>query len=209
MSITIKTVTGDQFAHWIEPVAELRIQVFREFPYLYDGDVAYERRYLTQYQQSSSSVLVLALDVSENSGSAEDKQGEVGRVVGASTGLPLLDADPAFQAPFKAAGMDLNSIYYFGESVLLPEYRGMGIGHRFFDEREQAARNQGFAITTFCAVVRPPDHPLKPAGYHPHDVFWSKRGYQCRPDLECEFPWLDLDQDRETPKTMRFWLRDW
>ena len=148
MSLTTKTVTGDQFANWIEPVADLRIRVFREFPYLYDGDVDYERRYLSRYQSSAGSVLVLAL--------AGDQ------LVGASTGLPLLDADTTFQAPFKDKGMDLGAIYYFGESVLLPEFRGSGVGHRFFDERERVANEQGYAITTFCAVVRPADHPMRP-----------------------------------------------
>ena len=195
MSLTTQTVTGDQFAHWIDPVANLRISVFREFPYLYAGDVDYERRYLQRYQDSSGSVLILALDGDQ--------------LVGASTGLPLVDADAAFQAPFKAKGMDLNTIFYFGESVLLSKFRGGGIGHRFFDERERVAKAQGFTITTFCAVVRPADHPMRPEHYRPHDQFWNKRGYQSRPDLECEYSWLDLDQDRETPKTMRFWLREW
>lgn len=195
MPLSFRTVTGDQFAGWIDPVADLRIRVFREFPYLYDGDVAYERRYLRRYQESSGSVLVLALD------------GE--QVVGASTGLPMQDADEAFQEPFFQAGIPLDQLYYFGESVLLPEHRGSGAGHRFFDERERVAQEQGYRITTFCAVVRPSDHPARPADYRPHDVFWGKRGYQSRPDLECQFPWLDLEQNQETSKTMRFWLREW
>ncbi len=194
-SLTIMTASGDQIAQWIDPVADLRIRVFREFPYLYAGDLSYERRYLQRYQQSADSVLVLARDAD--------------RVVGASTGLPMVNADTAFQAPFLAAGWDPAGLYYFGESVLLPDYRGHGIGHRFFDAREQAARAQGFVVTTFCAVVRPADHPLKPADYRPHDVFWSKRGYQCRPDLECEFPWLDLGEEQETTKAMRFWVKEW
>lgn len=134
------------------------------------------------------------------------------RVVGASTGLPMRDADSAFQKPFQKpiqdGGEDLASLYYFGESVLLPEYRGTGIGHRFFDERERVAAELGYAITTFCAVVRPMDHPLRPAQYRPHDLFWNKRGYQCRPDLECQYSWLDLGQTEDTAKTMRFWVRD-
>ena len=77
------------------------------------------------------------------------------------------------------------------------------------ERREQVARAQGCDITTFCAVVRPSDHPMKPADYRPHDRFWGKRGYECRPDLECEFPWLDRGQASETAKTMRFWLREW
>lgn len=195
MPLAFQTVTGVQFADWIEPVADLRIRVFREFPYLYDGEAGYERCYLQHYQQSAGSVLVLALDQDQ--------------VVGASTGLPLQEADEAFQRPFRQQGMPLESIYYFGESVLLPAYRGQGAGHHFFNERERVARQLGFTITTFCAVVRPQQHPARPADYRPHDEFWGKRGYQCRPDLECEFPWLDLGDQQQSSKTMRFWLREW
>ena len=35
----------------------------------------------------------------------------------------------------------------------------------------------GFTHCAFCAVVRPPDHPLRPAGYVPLDAFWTARGY--------------------------------
>ena len=61
------------------------------------------------------------------------------KIVGASTALPLQHADSAFQKPFLKAGMALDSIFYFGESVLLKDYRGQGTGSRFFDAREQAA----------------------------------------------------------------------
>jgi hypothetical protein len=47
------------------------------------------------------------------------------------------------KAPFIAAGGNVDHIFYFGESVLLPQFRGMGIGHHFFDEREAAARAAG------------------------------------------------------------------
>jgi len=195
MSLTFRTATGEQFADWIEPVAQLRIRVFREFPYLYAGDAAYERHYLQRYQQSAGSVLVLACAGDE--------------VVGASTGLPMMDADSAFQQAFVDAGMDLSTISYFGESVLLSDYRGLGVGHHFFDERERVARQQGYGITSFCAVVRPDDHPARPPAYQSHDRFWSKRGYRCQPNLQCEYPWLDLGQQQETLKPMRFWLREW
>ena len=77
-----------------------------------------------------------------------------------------------------ASGFDVASIFYCGESVLEPAYRGHGIGHRFFDLREAHARALGgFRSITFCAVVRPPDHPQRPAEYRPLDAFWRKRGY--------------------------------
>jgi len=193
MTPSIKTVSGPELQQWLEPVAALRIRVFRDYPYLYEGTLDYEKDYLRRYQDSTRSVLVLALAENE--------------VVGASTGLPMEDADPAFQQPFREAGYAIDSIYYFGESVLLPEYRGQGIGHRFFDEREASARQHGFTLTTFCAVQRPVDHPAKPDGYVPHDAFWTKRGYQDRPDLTCDYHWRDIGDSGETLKPMRFWIR--
>ncbi len=193
MTITIETVSGRGVMPWLDALAALRMLVFREFPYLYDGSLAYEREYLTEYADSDQGIIVLALD------------GD--RVVGCSTGLPLLDADPAFQKPFEQAGYDLNAVFYFGESVLDQAWRGYGIGHQFFDRREAHARRLGFDTTTFCAVERPADHPLRPSRYRPLDAFWQRRGYQRRPELSTRFAWKDVDEAQETDKLMRFWLR--
>jgi hypothetical protein len=44
--IRVETCAGrDVLAH-LPDIARLRIEVFREYPYLYDGDRAYEERYL-------------------------------------------------------------------------------------------------------------------------------------------------------------------
>ena len=102
----VELVRGRDIGARLDEVARLRIEVFREWPYLYDGDAAYEARYLATYTRSADSVFVLALD------------GE--RVVGASTGLPLDDEEPAFRAPFVERGIDASRVFYCGESVLLP-----------------------------------------------------------------------------------------
>ncbi len=193
MKPTILTVSGPAFAQWLEPVAVLRIRVFREYPYLYEGSLDYEKHYLQRYLDSPRSTLVLALEGDD--------------VVGASTGLPMQDADTSFQRPFIEQQFEISTIYYFGESVLLPEYRGQGMGHCFFDERERVAREQGCMLTAFCAVQRPVEHPAKPADYVPHDAFWRKRGYQPRPDLTCDYHWRDIGACEETLKPMQFWVK--
>lgn len=190
----IRIVSGGGIAPHIEAVAGLRIRVFRDWPYLYDGSVEYERDYLAHYRASPHSVFVLVFD-------------ESGEVVGCSTGLPLADAHEEFRAPFRAAGFAPERVFYFGESVLDPAWRGRGIGHAFFDKREAHARKLGQDITTFCAVVRPDDHPLRPADYRPLDPFWTRRGYAPEPELTARFAWTDIDQKRETDKTMQFWIR--
>ncbi|HEX5660533.1 MAG TPA: GNAT family N-acetyltransferase, partial [Polyangiales bacterium] len=170
--------------------------VFREFPYLYDGSLAYEREYMRSFAASPRSTLVIARD------------GEA--VVGAATATPLLEhgeADVAAQA-LRTVGFDPAQVYYFGESVLLQAYRGRRIGHAFFDHREAAAREHGFAVASFCAVDRPRDHTSRPSDYVPHDVFWSKRGYRRHPGAVATFTWRDLGDAEESAKPMVFWTKE-
>jgi GNAT superfamily N-acetyltransferase len=98
-------------------------------------------------------------------------------------------------------------VFYFGESVLLPDYRGQGIGHAFFDYREAAACDWGASSASFCAVIRPPDHPSRPADYVPLDGFWRKRGYAPVPGLTGSFSWQEHGAPGESPKPMQYWMR--
>ena len=88
------------------------------------------------------------------------------------------------------------------------EYRGEGVGHRFFDLRELYAQDFGYPLTAFCAVVRDPAHPRRPADYRSLEPFWRGRGYRPEPALTARFPWKDLGDSEETEKTMQFWMRD-
>jgi hypothetical protein len=200
MHVTIQTVSGKQVLPWLDALAALRIEVFRDFPYLYEGEMDYERSYLAAYANSAHSLFVLALDGNT--------------LVGCSTGIPLKDAEPEFHAPFIAKNIPLASVFYFGESVLQQNYRGQHLGHRFFDEREKFACSIGKSITAFCAVERPENHPMKPADYSPLDRFWQQRGYTKQPDMRTFYEWQDasVDESNETAiteKPMVFWLKDW
>lgn len=193
-SLSTMHCSGADIAAHVEALAALRIRVFRDFPYLYDGDLAYERDYLTTYVQSPRSLAFIVHD------------GEA--LVGATTALPLQDEEPAFRQPLADAGFDTSTVFYFGESLLLPDYRGRGLGHRFFDEREAWARQAGgFRHACFCAVQRPVDHPLRPRGYEPLDRFWRKRGYTRRDEITAVYRWRDIGADHETDKRLIFWLR--
>ena len=85
-AVEIRPVSGIAVEPWLDELADLRIRIFRDYPYLYDGSVEYERDYLDRYARSKQSVVVLAM--------------EYNRLIGAATGLPLNDADPEFVAPF-------------------------------------------------------------------------------------------------------------
>jgi GNAT superfamily N-acetyltransferase len=194
MALRIEALTGADLEAALDDVARLRIEVFRAWPYLYDGDLAYERDYLQSYRESGLAVVAGAYD------------GD--RLVGASTGAPLADHADDFAAAFDGSGLDLNGIFYCAESVLLPEYRGQGAGHGFFDVREAQARRHGFERSAFCAVQRPHLHPFKPADYAPLDPFWRKRGYAPLDGVVAQFSWKDIDQPAETAKPLQFWIRE-
>lgn len=189
------TLKGKEIATILEDLGRLRIAVFRDFPYIYEGNTEYELDYLAIYPRSERSLVFAVYD------------GE--QLVGATTCLPLSDEFEAIIKPFEWVGIDPDTVMYFGESVLLPTYRGQGLGHRFFDERERFARELGFEITAFCSVNRPEDHPLRPAGYRSNDAFWQKRGYVPDPEIVCSMSWPDLGETEHSLKTLTFWLKRW
>jgi GNAT superfamily N-acetyltransferase len=210
--VRVERVRGALAEPYLDALARIRIEVFREFPYLYDGSAEYERGYLRSYAASARSTLVIALDGAhgESELEASGSSAHEPRVVGVATALPLLDhGDAQALAPaLRQSGYDPEQTYYFGESVLQRAYRGRGIGHAFFDAREQAARELGFSLAAFCAVERPVDHPARPHDYVPHDAFWTRRGYVRRADLVARFAWRDLGESHDSTKPMVFWLKE-
>lgn len=193
MTVTVRKLTGAEIAASIEAIADLRIRVFADFPYLYDGSRDYEARYLAEYVAAPDAVLVGAF------------AGEA--MVGAATAASMIHQKAEFRAPFEARGIDTARLFYFGESVLLSAWRGRGIGHAFFDHREAHARALGrFAWTAFCAVDRADDDPRKPVDHRGNEVFWGKRGYERRPGMTMRLPWDEIGQG-ETDHALTFWLR--
>lgn len=192
--LTFEVCRGGRVTAVIDDLAALRIRVFRQWPYLYDGgDPAYERRYLQIYAQSVHAAVIVARDG--------------GTIVGASTCLPLADEGPEIRAPFERAGADLKQFFYFGESVLLPAYRGRGAGVRFFTEREAVARAAGADFALFCAVRREVDHPLRPEGWVPLDQFWANRGFRPLSGVACIFPWQEVGEEGEQEHVLDFWIK--
>ena len=191
--IRLATLSGDELQSHLPRLAQLRIKVFRAFPYLYEGDAEYEAWYLDDFAKTQGAVVIGAF--------CDDE------LIGAATASPMAGQKAEFSAPLIQAGLDISNLFYFGESVLLPEYRGQGLGHGFFDAREQAAREQGFSHAGFYAVIRDAKDPRKPADYSPLDGFWAKRGYHKLENAIAEFPWTEVGDEHEISHAMQFWIR--
>lgn len=195
MPLPVRILTPESgLAGHIDDIAGLRLRVFRDWPYLYDGNLEYERRYLADFAAAPDAVCVAAFD------------GDT--MIGASTGMPLADEHDEIKAPFIGASIPLDNIFYCAESVLLSDYRGRGLYRQFFDGREAHARRLGgFDTVAFCGVIRPDDHPLKPVDAAPLDDVWRHFGYAPDANLICHFSWKDIDQEKETEKPLKFWLK--
>ena len=69
--------TGRSLEPWLEALGELRIRVFREYPYLYDGTLEYEREYLRRYLDARDSLVVIVTGENGNPGAHEMLYGEL------------------------------------------------------------------------------------------------------------------------------------
>jgi hypothetical protein len=85
----------------IPALYDLRIRIFRGWPYLYEGTADYEADYLAEFFREPGAVLVVA------------KDGDA--IVGAATASPMAAQKPEFQEPLRRHGLDVAHIFYFGE----------------------------------------------------------------------------------------------
>jgi GNAT superfamily N-acetyltransferase len=189
------TLIGEKARPYVQEIAKLRLEVFWDYPYLYEGSLAYEEKYLENYFKCEQALVILV--------ECE------GKIVGASTGILADFADPHFYEPLNKLSETEGEIFYFGESVLLKTLRGQGIGKKFFELREEFALSiPTVKMLAFCAVDRPKDHPLCPTNYRALDPFWKAQGFSKRDDIITNFAWKDRDSEKETQKKMIFWTKD-
>ena len=112
------------------------------------------------------------------------------------------------RAPFEQRGWDLRRFFYFGEGVVRADWRGKGLGVRFFQLRESHARAVSTAdFTLFCSVRRPDNHPMRPAQPHTNDAFWRRRGYVPLPGVYCTMTWPDIGDAEASAHTLDFWIK--
>jgi uncharacterized protein (DUF58 family) len=74
-SFTYQELSGEAVCPYLRELGGLRIAVFREFPYLYDGDLDYEEHYLETYVNSPRSLVVLLSDLLAPIGDLEKQIG--------------------------------------------------------------------------------------------------------------------------------------
>lgn len=192
VQVSYAVVQSEGLKSVVPDVARLRMEVFREFPYLYDGTIEYENKYLEPFASSKNSMLVVA---------------QIGtHIVGCITGIPFIEASAECRAPFAKAGIPIDSIFYLGEIVLEKEYRGNGIGARMFETFIKFVKEQKkYSQIAICEVARHADHSQQ--DHFNLDTFWSKRQFVKQPQLITHFNWREVGRETEEAHPMVYWLK--
>lgn len=193
-SITGRLLTGAVIADALDDLAALRLEIFREYPYLYHGLRADELNYLETYVKAPDACVMLACD-----GNA---------VVGAATGMPLIHEDAQMLEAFAGTTFPLSEVYYVGELLLRPDYRNCGLGHKLLAQLESHISSLGSYHKLTCATVeRADDHPLRPHDYIPITRFLARTGFARLHGVTTSFVWLETDGvKRDHP--MQFWIKE-
>lgn len=191
---TINLLCGAAAAASGDVLADLRLEIFREYPYLYDGCRENELVYVRHYSEVPDACLLTAtVD---------------GVVVGAASGMPLAHEDDELRLASAGAGLDVASLYYVGELLLLPAYRGEQLGSQLFARLERQVHTlQRYRGIVCATVVRPEDHPLRPVDYLPIERFLARHAFRVLPGVTASFAWQELDGVRRD-HPMQLWLKE-
>lgn len=191
-SVQLQVLKGSEIQPYIDTLAELRLLIFREYPYLYEGNIQEERNYLKMYYQSKNSFVILVLDK--------------GKPVGTATGVPFNKTPQDFRETFAKNGIPIEGIFYSGELILLKEYRNKGIGSRLYEELEKLVRGK-YEKIAICEVTKAKKDPKRPKDYVPSDRFWSKKGFIRHRQLAMYTSWKKIGGRKKIRHTLVFSLK--
>jgi GNAT superfamily N-acetyltransferase len=193
-AITEHVLTGAAIAEALDDLATLRLDIFPEYPYLYEGRREDELTYLGSYVAAPDACVILAYDGLT--------------VVGAATGIPLIHEDTRVIGAFNGTSFPLIETYYVGELLFRQAYRNCGLGRKLLDRLERQVRSLGRYRRITCATVeRPDEHPLRPRDYIPITRFLARTGFARLSGVTTHFRWRETDGVRRN-HPMQFWIKE-
>jgi len=194
IQITERVLTGEAIVDHLDELATLRLDIFKEYPYLYSGRREDELAYLAGYVEKPGACVILAEDD--------------GAVIGAATGMPLVHEQSSLREPFAATPYPQDEVYYVGELLFRQNYRSHGLGRRFLARMENHIRALGPFRKVICATVeRPIDHPARPYNHIPITYFLDRTGFVRLAGVVTHFSWLEIDGAKRD-HIMQFWVKD-
>ena len=194
MEITVQLLTGTAIADALDDLATLRLVIFPEYPYLYQGRREDELTYLATNAEEADACVILAYNGLT--------------VIGAVTGMPLVHEDAQVLDAFAGTTFPLNEVYYVGELLFRPAYRNCGLGQKLLAKLGNHIRSLSRYRSLTCATVeRPEDHLLRPSNYIPISRFLARTGFVRLPGVTTHFMWCETDGVKRD-HIMQFWIKE-
>lgn len=194
-SMTIQLVKGKELLANIAELAKLRLKIFREYPYLYEGDSASEESYLSLFASSSDAFFIVAKGESQ--------------LVGAISGIPLDFAQKEIRDAFCQSTIESGGYYALCDILVLKEHRNRKIGSILYKEFEnQLLKMKRYTKLVLWQIVRAQDDPRRPNDYFSLDDFWRKKGFIKHPELVCYIPWKEVSDEKAISHRFEFWVKE-
>lgn len=185
---SIKLLTNQEVTPLLPFVASLRINVFREYPYLYDGNFKEEMDDLEHCAQLPHNAIAIAYHKNTP--------------IGFLYGIPLVEFQSHFENPvidlFKEKNLQPETCYYFADVIILPEHRGNHLTKKLFDVLEAYAQENGYSSASFITENHEV-HPLKPVDYKSLAPLWTYLQYK-KTGLQSEGSWQTHQPDGSIKK---------
>lgn len=164
---TIKVLTHKELEPLLPFVAQLRVDIFKNYPYLYDGDIQEEMDDLQKYAQDDNSALAIAYR----------NDTPIGFLGGSDLTAYSWHFENSVPDMFKNAGLNPQEYYYFTDVIILPEHRGNGLSPQLFKALEKYAQNKGSNGSCFITEHHE-NHPLKPDNHKSLVPLWNGLNYK-------------------------------
>lgn len=187
---------GDELPKIIHTLGLWRIKYFREFPYLYEGNIDYEQAYLNNYIKGKDSV-ILCIEVEKEP-------------IAIASGTSLMsEMDITTRSMQELSNLiPVESTAYLGEIIISEAYRGKGLSKTIISQLENHFKNLNYTHTCFLTVVRN-NHPLEPKNYIKPSVFWIANGY-TKTFVSSSFHWPCIQENGkiiECENEMIYWVK--
>ncbi|WBF66921.1 GNAT family N-acetyltransferase [Desulfovibrio subterraneus] len=194
MNFRTRMVKGAELLPHLESLADLRLTIFCEFPYLYQGDKSHELDYLKVYAESPDAMAIMGWE------------GEA--VAGAVTGVPLASEAAEFTAGFAGTAYPVEQGYYIGELLFHRQFRGGGRGSVLLEQAEAHVRSLNrFRYLACATVVRPDNHPMRPSDFVPIERFLQRHAYDRMDGVTTMMQWPELG-GASLEHVMQFWVKE-
>lgn len=197
-NISYKVLKGVEVQTILPFIAEQRIKLFAEYPYLYKGTLEEENSYLSWFSNLKNTVVIVVY--------LESKP------IGFITGTSFVDFEEHFNGStvlFKNIQFDPQEFFYCAEVIVLPNYQGNKLSSKLFFLLESHAIQSGFKKLCFVTETHE-EHPLKPIDYISNESIWRHLGY-AKTNIHIHFNWETIQSDGDTHNQehkLTYWIKD-